>query len=322
MAIDLPATLTAVAGVLGAVAWPATVLIAVALLRRPIARSLEGVGSRITKLSVGQFAVDLAATSATRPGMTIDDTDLRRPTVAQVIDSSSVQLFQQMSDPTASDYAVVNIGRGDRWLTSRLFLFAVFLKRMRDLRAFVFVETLGDVHRRFVAIAAPDAVRWSLARRYPILESAWAAAYGAKIPAPGPGIVPPTIQSVSGAMDPFVATTVARTFLEYIQSPPVALPPDQVEWVALPDTQPPTMERARWINGDVIDRDLRDVIDRDSWITDDPDVTASERVRAILRREGRYVAILAPDGRFKDLVDREALLEKAAKVVGESSQGN
>lgn len=39
--------------------------------------------------------------------------------------STAGALFEQVLSEVASDYAVVNLGRGQQWLTSRLFIYAV-----------------------------------------------------------------------------------------------------------------------------------------------------------------------------------------------------
>ena len=72
-------------------------------------------------------------------------------------------LFEQLEDvDEALDYLAIDLGTG-RWLTSRLFIFAIMLQRMRDLRCFVFLAQEGDEGGRFLGTASPDKVRWALA---------------------------------------------------------------------------------------------------------------------------------------------------------------
>lgn len=65
----------------------------------------------------------------------------------------------------------MDLGGGAEWLSSRLFILAVILRRWRGLRAFVFVHTLGGTRRRFLGVCDTDRVRWRLAARWPLLES-------------------------------------------------------------------------------------------------------------------------------------------------------
>jgi hypothetical protein len=58
----------------------------------------------------------------------------------------------------------------------------------------VFLETSGGIRRQFVGMAPPGVVLWSLAMRYPWLESALAKAYSSEAMAS-------KIQSVHGALE-------------------------------------------------------------------------------------------------------------------------
>jgi hypothetical protein len=95
-------------------------------------------------------------------------------------------------------------------LTSRLFIFAVMLQRMRGLRCLVFLETSGGIRRRFMGMAPPGAVLWSLAMRYPWLEWALANEYSRVL-------AYNEIRSVHGAPESDVANQVVAAFLEELQ---------------------------------------------------------------------------------------------------------
>ena len=155
-----------------------------------------------------------------------------------VITSSSyvMDLLNKIQEAGPADYAVIDIKTGNSWLTTRLFLFAILLQRMQALRTFVFVDTRGRISRRFVGVAAPEIVRWRLAREYPWLERAFAQAYCS--------IQSPNIQSDSGALEPFVAGRLVEEFMRQpeIQGPERG-PGD--DWVQLP---PNIWEHARWVN--------------------------------------------------------------------------
>lgn len=94
--------------------------------------------------------------------------DLRKITPASeliVFTSDSFDIFWQFKDDETFDYAVIDLGKGQEWLTSRLYIFAIMLERMRGLRCFVFLETKDEIDQRFLGIASPREVRWALARR-------------------------------------------------------------------------------------------------------------------------------------------------------------
>jgi hypothetical protein len=115
-----------------------------------------------------------------------------------------MDLLNQIQGQGPSDYAVIDLGSGRSWLTTRLFVFAILLRRMRALRALVFVETQDGIAQRFLGVALPDTVRWRLAREYPWLEDAYAHAY-CHIP-------DRMIRSEVGALDPYTAGMLVEQF--------------------------------------------------------------------------------------------------------------
>src|SRR5215203_3828331 len=236
-------TVANIIDLVGVVAWPVVVVTAVFLLREPLSSFLEGMGQRATKLSVFEFAVELAEVPEFTPAWSGPNlSDVRQPSPAAEFQSGAMALFEQIRDETASDYAVIDLGEGKKWLTSRLFIFAVMLQRMRGLRCFVFLETSGGIRRRFVGMAPPDVVRWSLARRYPWLESALANAYS--------NVLAHEIRSVQGGLDPHVANNVVMAFLADIQQAQAPAAQDNTKWVKVKNPQGnQTWEHARWLDG-------------------------------------------------------------------------
>jgi hypothetical protein len=243
-----------------------------------------------------------------------------------------MSLFTELSSAGASDYIVADLGRGDQWLSSRLYVFVVVLQRMRGLRSVVFTTTKGDETGVFVGMADPADVRWALATACPWLESAFARAYAQIAPAANS---PPTpfIVSGDGALEPWTANNLVRAFLTELQYPPApsAVPPAAApplppilpgppEWIELPGTpgQPPTWEHATWLSVGFLEQILGPSgLVRDFAFTDSPDVPVEERARAIARRPGETVALITATGRFAGLVDRRAMLEALARAYAE-----
>ena len=166
-------------------------LFAVLVFRKPLLQLGRAIGERATKLSVFNVGIELLPAATPSAGTTLEDIQ-HEPSPAQIHDSSRI-LFQQVQYNTPADYAVIDLGEGREWLTTRLFIGAVMLRRMRGLECFVFLETAMNVDRRFVAVADARQLRWALARRYPWLEVAFARAYA---------------ETASGATPKTVAATV------------------------------------------------------------------------------------------------------------------
>jgi hypothetical protein len=181
---------------LGAIAWPAVVAIAIIALRKPVAAFLEGLAPRITKLSAFKIDIELKEGAELKRWSPPILDEIRQPLAAATVGDSSSQLMDAIVQETSTDYALVDLGGGSEWLTSRIFILAVLLERMRGLRCVVFVETQNGVRGRLVGLAAPRHIRWSFAQQWPWLEAAYVRAYqGVVFPAQPSTILADTADS-------------------------------------------------------------------------------------------------------------------------------
>jgi len=294
-------------------AWPLCALFAVFLLRKPLATLVAQIARRARKLSVYEISIELATVPELSSTWRAGSADVRQLTPATVFDSYSQSLFQELLQPGVADYAVVDLGKGRKWLTSRLFIFALVLGRVRGLRAFVFVETSRVTRKRFVGIATPSDVHRALGAQYPWLEEAQQRAAVSQYNAPAadaPGksrfsnqapILGPDPSRVSGFVNSFVAN-IQRT------STP---PPDESSSHLEIGTSPQTWERTNWIDGERLERDLSGCLSY-TYCEEALDQPAALLVNAIIRRNGDFVAVVDSDRRFLRLVDRRAVLENLA----------
>lgn len=146
-----PAPSTPLVELVRSLAWPVSALVMAFAFRRPIAAFVTALGTRVTKLSVFKVELELVpATSATSTPL-LDD--IRTATTSAPISDSSRMMLEQVQSGTLADYATIDIGTGDEWLTSRLFIAATMLERMRGLQVMVFLESTTTTHERFVAVA-------------------------------------------------------------------------------------------------------------------------------------------------------------------------
>jgi hypothetical protein len=156
--------------------WPLTLLVVLVFLRKPIRTLLTN--ARLTKVSAFGVSVEFARATEVRLDWSgPKGTDYRSSTVATDIAGSYKSVLTELLDkPLTADYAVLDLGEGRLWLTSRLYLFANLLAR-KGLRAFVFVDTDQGIRGRFVGIASLDEIRWRLAGASPWMEKAFAKVY-------------------------------------------------------------------------------------------------------------------------------------------------
>jgi hypothetical protein len=320
-----------------ALAWPVIAAGIAVLFRKPLQEFVGALGTRITKLSVFKVEFELvpAATAAASPLLD----DIRTATTPAAISDSSRAMLEQLQSQTPANFAEINIGIGDEWLTSRLYIAALMLQRMRGVEALVFLERTCTTDRHFVAVVSVNDLRWALAQRYPWLEAAFARAYVASFPWPPSAMgmppvgaawlpdprtmsaAPPFIVSPTGAIESSRARQITATFIESLQSPVMpqlgaTLPADDSEWTTFRSA---TRERALWVTRELLEA----LVPRDAlglWTDAARDTPRARRTRAVLRRAAPFVAVVDEDRGFTRLVNRRVLLEEIAASLGEEPE--
>jgi hypothetical protein len=307
-----------VAAVLGVIVWPLILLWILSLYRQRLPALCDGIVNRVQKVEVAGVAVELAVAKPVVPDWSAapGGPDLRQGAMAmQVNDTSAATFRSELMDDRDADYALLNLGSGRSWLTSRLFIMAILFGQMKGIRCFAFVEGHGRMRKQYVGWADPDRIRWRLAQRYPWLERAYAAAYS-QIMAPE-GVVVMSHDGRLGStfdhLNPGPRIQLLNAFLAGIQTPPPAPPGDAEEWVQIRADQP-TVERATWINVD----DLQEILDEDlhTETVSSRDVKgkgSDNGLQAIMAIPTQYVAVVGDKDRFDYLVDRARLLEQLAE---------
>lgn len=317
---------------LGAIVWPLVAVIAVLVFRRPMIRLASEIAVRTRKVSFKGVSLELQPLPALAPSWDVSwpvaTEDVRQLTSSELFDSYSSSLFEQLLHPREADYATVDLGRGQEWLTSRLYIFALVLGEVSHLRALVFLETVAGVRRRFLGVAAPADVRVSLARRYPWLEHAFALAYAARYSALSPDVAgQSTLPSSPYILEPSASGSVMQLVREFVSNIQRTTEPPQSEqntYLSFQTASPgaPTVlttlwERGEWIDGEKLEHVLGEHL-QNSWFFDSPDLSRRARIDGILRRTSPFVALVDEDRRFAGLVDRSALLSRTLGEADES----
>jgi hypothetical protein len=311
-AIDLPSLLRAIL-------WPGILVTALVIFRQQLPDLVRILSQRINKFSFAGVSLELALLpEAQSAALEIEVRQLNAaPQVQSGADSIS-GIFGELQRRAERGYIVIDLGSesAPRWLTSRLYLLASLITLLDRPIYLVFVETAGELRKRFVGIASSNAVRWALARRYSWLESAMAAAYavtgGAYCDA-NSGI---KVYPVSGfQFDPAAAhlaswqvTQLMQQFLfnnRVSQPAPETALPDAEEWITLNDG---TLEHAKWADAARMERLLGGDLSTSSvalW----PNQSIDSLGELILEQPGPFVAVLEADRTFRSLVDRSATLD-------------
>jgi hypothetical protein len=311
--IDLPALFRALI-------WPLIAIVALIVLRSPLGDLVKILGQRIHKFSFGGLSLELAEVREVKT-QTLE-TEIRQLDAGVVPQSGSTAiagLLTQLQSGRQHDYIVLDLGSeaSPRWLTSRLYLLALLITLIDRPIRMVFVETAGGVRRRFIGAAAPNHVRWALARRYGWFETASAAAYatlgGAYCSANTLTINPISsfqFDPTTGRLAEWQLTQLMQAFLQGIRGPqPVQANAEAEQWVPLNDG---LSEHAKWVDGARIERLLGTDLNGSSVVLM-PNQNVSDLSDAVLRQQGRFVPVVDSDRSFHCLVDRSATLEGLAK---------
>jgi hypothetical protein len=102
------------------------------------------------------------------------------------------------------------------------------------------------------------------------------------------------------------ANLVAAYYLTAVQGTSPGEPDD---WVKLDEQM---WEHATWLTGAQMETLLEVLLER-NWIEHQPDKSAEDQVAAVIAQDGQFVALCEPGGRFRGLVDRNALIQEAAR---------
>ena len=294
-------------------AWPLVALIVAVWFREPIGDFIGDIGGRISKLSVFSLQFELAAAKSSTTTPLLDD--IRAATSSAQVSDSSRMMLEQAQSTEPADFSLIALGQGDEWLTSRLFIAAVMMERMRGVKVFVFVERTPNAERQFVAVADVRHVRWALARRFPWLQAAFANAEASQAENPQ---ITTTVKTISdtGAMEPWMARQLVSSFIAALQRPaitPVARPAQASgDWVPLGHAE----ERASWVTR----RLLAELLPESAFAASAKalsDESRARRSRALLRCPMPFVALVDDRCEFLRLVNRWAYLEDVAASLGE-----
>jgi hypothetical protein len=212
----------------------------------------------------------------------------------EVVPDSGADAFSRLlRTQRTTVYTVVGIGDGRRWLTSRLLVFAIVLRKLRGTRCLVITAApSGDEIERFVGTVCPDDLRRSFSWEYPWLEEAVASAWKAiRETAPAPDLTPQ------------LADRLLHDVTKKLVGQPVQQ--DGTEWAIVRGGT----EHARWVDEGVLASVLGPGLDRRRITAAS---VAEVDAASILAAGGDLLAVVDHENRFLGLLDRRALVEARA----------
>jgi hypothetical protein len=294
---------------LKAVAWPLVACMALVAFREPIGRFLSGLAQRVKKFSA--FKVEFELTEVTAKQVTGPVLSEIRSSEPMFVGDSAGQIFAQLLEERRADYVVIDLGDGEEWLSSRLFIVAAMFGGMRGVRSMVFTAGTGANADAFVGIASLQDVRWRLARAYPWFEVALSKAVTGAVPYEPAQMAPgtPMFRTDRGGYEPYIAGSIARTFIDLLQAKTA---PGSPGWEQIRDN-PPVWERAEWVTQSRLRTLLGDSLSKAS-VLNPGERPKQEVVRSVFSQPAPFVAGITA-GRFSEVFDRATMLEQVAHQV-------
>jgi len=303
-----------IAALASAVLYPLALLIIFLLFRKEIPLLLKSISGRLTKLEFAGVSLELAKADKFSPNWIADGAlDLRQKAEAMMVNDSAASNFSsQLKEGGSADYVIVNLGEGEEWLTSRLYILAIIFEKMKGIKGVVFLETATGIRKRFVGWAEPQKIRWTFAQQFPWFETAYADAYSNTISTA-------SIVSSQGKLgyshelnNPHPSIDLLQNFLKKIQSPPEIqpLPENEKEWVNLSSINN-TLEHTQWLNAEKLENLLGEALIVESVKSENqnsPDI--EKQIKKCLTFSNPFIAVVKEDNRFDFLVKQEKLLEQ------------
>jgi hypothetical protein len=267
---------------------------------------------RIVKFSLKELSFELTrADSGKELGAAI--AAVNEPLAAANYTSYAQSIVKAATVPSRLEVLHADLALQPGWLTSRLYFMVVLLERMRGLRCVVFEESGEGGAPRFIGLATPAAVRWSLARLYPWLEEAFAAAY-ARLSDGDPQLQRFRPSSTDGALGVDAVGLLLTPYLQKIQTTQKH-DPGPGEWTRLASAED-TWERAVYVRGGDVENLLGEVLSR---ATVRHDLPQDEKIKAVLLQGGEFVAVVGDHDRLQGLANRRRWVEEAARYVAQKS---
>lgn len=278
--------------------WPLLAALGLLLMQEPLKEFLQALGSRASRIGAFNLVVELGSLPEAQPWSGVRLDDLKAEFPASATDSSN-SLFQTIAETTAADYVIVNLEDGKAWLTSRLFILAALLPRVRTIKQMVFLHGPSEL---YLGHASPSAVAEALGKNYPWLVEAYITAHTHLDPEKQ--IRLHLGQTLLGRTEPHQAGQLLRNFLHRVQQDHSVSTGVQFSGG--------TVEHGTWL----APADLQGLLGRALEVESvkrDPALEPATVAKTLLRHESPFVAVLDTSGRFSFLIDRHRALDQVVR---------
>jgi hypothetical protein len=160
--------------ILSSLAWPILVGVLLIIYRKSISDFAKKLAPRVQGLTLGPVSFQFATATGLEITFASEPVDLGNSSALEAgkfIGGSGSENLLAFLDGPELDFVVFDLGDGDKWLTSRMYLFTVVLRQKRNLKWIVFVQKALDGKRNyFLGSVDPVVLASSLNHSYPWLD--------------------------------------------------------------------------------------------------------------------------------------------------------
>jgi hypothetical protein len=196
-----------------------------------------------------------------------------------------IDTFIRAAQAQQSDFTLVNLGLGESWLSTRLYLLAALIEDYSSIKTIAFVAPTETSSNHFVGMAPPRSIRRALGQQNPVLETNYRQALASALP------------GLSTEEERSQILNSMSLFLGYQET-------DARQWVT------PSLLRL-WLGPELSTESV-------DW-ADEYSIPIS-LIRSIIKRPGPYVALIS-NGSLVRVVDRcELAVRLAADYLADGQQ--
>jgi hypothetical protein len=273
--------------------WPLIVVVFVIYFRKQIKILI----SRVKQFSFAGIDIEISHASCfSTAGLLSNMNQFGAIANEALLTSFTHSLIDQLETDKKIDYITIDIGNGDKWLTSRLFIISNILARNAGLKCIVFVSSAVCHKHTFQGLIDVDNVHWSIASGLTLYEIEFCRLLSENI----------TIISPKGAIDKENAVRIVRQFITNMQSDDTLGRNNLIV-----NLEGGTREYAYWLTKENISTLFGSSLDRRSINSNN---SKKKRIKKVLRHKSDYVAIVDNDCCFKELINRRKVVEMLIKM--------
>jgi hypothetical protein len=263
--------------------------------------------SKISKITILGTTIEFFKSKELVTNKTLVEESIQGLSFVSNIDDSIQKLINSIQDDKESEFAIIDLGDGQKWLTSRLFIFSIIFDTFSFVKFFIFKDNNG-----FVGFANLDEIKKKLGKKYPWLQDSYIRAHFEESELRDNGnntLLRDQIRTLDGGTQD--TPVYLKNYLRNIQNEygpdPIPYQNEFQDRVLLPSSQN-TWERARWIDKVLLVNILGNSL-RNSSVK----LTAKSderRIKEIINNEGNYIALIDKNNNFVSLVNRHNILEE------------